>query len=104
MKFLLFCYCMLTFLSVLCHWLIGVYLIYLFSKQGIYPRYASFYSTYKKNNRSVKYYARYLIYMIPVINCLVAFIEVLNVKKVFGQILDQMKKEGYLEVKHEEHI
>lgn len=91
-KLLFITYIGTTAASIVIHIFIGFCLKAKFKKANLIKELNQYYKMYKKENRSIKYFTRYLVYLIPILNILVAIIEIFNFNKVFTDIFADVKK------------
>lgn len=78
--------------SVIVHLLVGVMLRRSLRKLGLYEDFKPFYANYKKENRCLKYYLKYLMYVIPILNILVGIVEIMKYNDVLYDIIKQVKE------------
>lgn len=92
------------FISVLAciilHTLIGVSVLHYFKSKEMLELFTSYYASYKKRNRGMRYYLKYIIYLIPILNILIVGVEIIKHDRVIKNIendIDIFRKETHYE-------
>ena len=77
--------------SIVVHMVMGWRLKRRFKTVGLSESLDDYYIQYKGENKSIKYYAKYLVYICPLLNVFIAIIEITHFNKVFSDVLKDVK-------------
>lgn len=84
-------------LALLVHFVVGLAIKGKLHKLGIYDEFLEFDKESKSCKGFIQIYIKYLVFFIPVMGLAVAFVELGNIKKVVGdiiQIVDKRRRRG----------
>lgn len=93
-------YCFSVLICIILHAFIGFFIRYTFKKKAMLDIFTKYYASYKKQERGIRYYLKYTVYLIPILNILIVGVELIKYRNVIENIekdINNFRKESYYE-------